>query len=91
MLKAYTLFSGSSGNCIYVKNDKTEILIDAGRSCAAIEKSLSGLGTSLSNISAIFVTHEHADHTAGLEIISKKFPTFALYYANADKTPICYQ
>ena len=25
------------------------------------------------------------------EIISKKFPTFALYYANADKTPICYQ
>ena len=73
MLKAYTLFSGSSGNCIYVKNDKTEILIDAGRSCAAIEKSLGGLGTSLSNICAIFVTHEHADHTAGLEIISKKF------------------
>lgn len=25
------------------------------------------------------------------EIISKKIPTFALYYANADKTPICYQ
>ena len=73
MIKAYTLFSGSSGNCIYIKYDNTEILVDAGKSCAAIEKSLNDLGTSLRRISGIFVTHEHADHTAGLEVISKKF------------------
>lgn len=73
MIKAYTLFSGSTGNCIYVKNDNTEILIDAGKSCGAIEKALNGLGTSLRRISSIYITHEHADHTAGLEVISKKF------------------
>ena len=73
MIQAYTLFSGSSGNCIYVKNEATEILIDAGRTAGAIEKSLSALGTSLKKISAIFITHEHSDHTAGLEIISKKY------------------
>lgn len=73
MIEAYTLFSGSSGNCIYVKNGKDEILIDAGKSAGAIEKSLSFLGSSLKNISAIFVTHEHSDHTSGLEIISKKY------------------
>ena len=73
MIDVYTLFSGSSGNCVYVKNDDTEILIDAGRSCGAIEKSLSALGTSLRRIKAIFVTHEHSDHTQGLEVISKKF------------------
>lgn len=73
MLSVYTLFSGSSGNSIYVKNEDTEILIDAGRSCAAIEKALNDLGSSLKRIKAIFVTHEHTDHTGGLEVISKKF------------------
>ncbi len=73
MLEVYTLFSGSSGNCIYIKNGKDEILIDAGKSAGAIEKSLSFLGSSLKNISAIFVTHEHSDHTSGIEIISKKY------------------
>ena len=73
MLSAYTLFSGSSGNSIYVNDGKTEILIDAGKSAAAIEKSLTGLGTSLRRINAIFITHEHTDHTSGLEVISKKY------------------
>ncbi len=73
MITAYTLFSGSSGNCTYIKSGKTEILIDAGKSCLAIEKSLNALGTSLSSISDIFVTHEHSDHTVGLEVISKKY------------------
>ena len=70
---AYTLFSGSSGNSIYIKNGKDEILIDAGKSAGAIEKALTSLGTSLRSISAIFLTHEHTDHTSGLEIISKKY------------------
>ena len=69
----YTLFSGSSGNSIYIKNGKDEILIDAGKSAGAIEKALTSLGTSLRSISAIFLTHEHTDHTSGLEIISKKY------------------
>lgn len=73
MLSAYTLFSGSGGNSIYVTDGKTEILVDAGKSCATVEKALSGLGTSLKRISCIFITHEHSDHTSGLEIISKKF------------------
>ena len=73
MIKAYTLFSGSGGNCIYIKNDKTEILIDAGKSCLTIERALTGIGSSLRKISAIFITHEHFDHTSGLEIISKRY------------------
>ena len=73
MIKAYTLFSGSSGNCTYVRNENTEILVDAGRTCGAIEKALTAIGSTLRRISAIFITHEHADHTAGLEVISKKY------------------
>ncbi len=73
MIQVYSLFSGSSGNCVYVKNENTEILIDAGKTAGAIQKALTALGTSLTRISGIFITHEHSDHTAGLEVISKKY------------------
>lgn len=71
-ISAYTLYSGSSGNCIYCKTPDVELLIDAGVSARAVEKALREIGTSLSRITAIFVTHEHTDHTRGLEVISKK-------------------
>lgn len=71
-LTAYTLYSGSSGNAVYVKSSDAEILIDAGVSARAIENGLRSVGSSLNNIQAIFITHEHSDHTRGLEVISKK-------------------
>lgn len=71
-ITAYTLFSGSSGNSVYVKTPDAEILIDAGVSARNIEAGLAKVGSSLSRITAIFVTHEHSDHTKGLEVISKK-------------------
>ncbi len=72
-ITAYTLYSGSSGNAVYVRSDDAEILIDAGVSARAVENGLKAIGTSLNNIQAIFVTHEHSDHTRGLEVISKKY------------------
>lgn len=71
----YTLFSGSSGNSCYVRCGDTEILIDAGKSKKATEAALSELGTSLSNIKAILVTHEHSDHIKGLKMITKYYST----------------
>ena len=72
MITCYTLFSGSGGNCTYVKCGKTEILIAAGKSERAIDKALVSVGSSLDKISDIFITHEHSDHICGLEMISKK-------------------
>ena len=71
-ITAYTLYSGSSGNCVYVKTPDTEILFDAGVSARAVEKGLNAVNSTLSRIRAIFVTHEHSDHTKALEVISKK-------------------
>lgn len=70
-MTCYTLFSGSSGNCIYLKKGKSEILIDAGGSMRAVETALQKISTSLSNIKGIFVTHEHSDHTKALAMIAK--------------------
>lgn len=70
-VKIYTLCSGSSGNCTYVKCGDTELLIDAGVSRRAIGKALSLLGTSLDRIAAVFVTHEHSDHVKGIPMLAK--------------------
>ena len=80
MLKCCSLYSGSSGNSFFVQSEKTNILIDAGVSCKKIEKALlEQFNLKLNDIDAIFVTHEHIDHTKGLDVISSKYnlPVFA--------------
>ncbi len=70
----YTLFSGSSGNSVYIRSGTSEILIDAGMSARRINAALAELDSSLARIDAVFVTHEHIDHSRGIETISKHYP-----------------
>ncbi|HLZ16258.1 MAG TPA: MBL fold metallo-hydrolase [Cyclobacteriaceae bacterium] len=67
-----SLNSGSNGNCYYIGNEDGGILIDAGISCRETERRLKRLGLSIKMIKAIFITHEHADHTHGLLKLVKK-------------------
>jgi len=67
-----SLSSGSSGNCYYVGNDFHGILIDAGISAGAIRKFLKGMGISMQTIMGVMVTHNHIDHTRGLEVLTRR-------------------
>ena len=73
MIKFCNLYSGSSGNSTLVSTETTNILVDAGVSCAKIVKGLNQLDYSIDDIDAIIITHEHVDHTKGLAVISKKY------------------
>jgi phosphoribosyl 1,2-cyclic phosphodiesterase len=66
------LGSGSSGNCAYVETDETRILIDAGFSLRQIRQRLATIGRTPENLTGILITHEHADHTHGLEQLCEK-------------------
>ncbi len=68
-----SLYSGSKGNCTYIRAGADEILIDAGRSLRALTNALCSVGSDLCRIKAIFITHEHSDHVSALEMLSKKF------------------
>ena len=67
-----TLFSGSSGNCVYVSGERAKILIDAGKSAKAVCTALENVGVSINEIDAIFITHEHVDHTSALRVLTKR-------------------
>lgn len=79
MLKFCSLYSGSSGNCSFIKSDSSQILIDAGVSMKKIVNALSSIGSDITNINAILVTHEHIDHVQSLGTLSKKYniPVYA--------------
>jgi len=72
-VKVCTLFSGSSANCTYVGIGGKGILIDAGGGVKKTEAALNEIGTSLRDIEAIFITHEHSDHILGLRTILKHY------------------
>lgn len=65
--------SGSSGNCHFVSEGSTKILIDAGLSGKKIEKNLMEHQEDLKDIKAIFVSHEHLDHIKGVGILSRRY------------------
>jgi phosphoribosyl 1,2-cyclic phosphodiesterase len=71
-LQVCVLASGSSGNCVYVGNEQTRILIDAGVSCRVICERLVEIGIDPTSIQALCVTHEHTDHHAGLSVLHRK-------------------
>lgn len=73
MLKFCSLYSGSSGNSLYVENNDTKILIDAGVSGKKIVTALASLNVNISDIDGILVTHEHIDHALSLPVLSKKY------------------
>jgi phosphoribosyl 1,2-cyclic phosphodiesterase len=68
-----SLNSGSNGNCYYVGNAQEAVLIDAGISCRETEKRMKRLGLSMDTVKAIFISHEHGDHIAGVSVLAKKY------------------
>ena len=70
-----SIASGSSGNCILVKNNDTNIIVDIGISRKKVVEGLEFFDTKPSDVDAIFVTHEHLDHIKGLGVYLRSFAT----------------
>ena len=66
MLRFRNLGSGSSGNATIVEASSgcgsTRLLVDCGLGVRQLEQRLARCGLASSDIDAIFITHEHADH-----------------------------
>ena len=69
----WSLASGSRANCTLIKTESAVILIDFGLSLRATKKLLTERGVDLRQLDAIFITHEHSDHIAGLASLFKYY------------------
>lgn len=73
MLNFCSLYSGSSGNSLFVQTENTKLLIDVGVSSKKVEEALHSINVEPSSINAVLITHEHSDHVQGLGTFSKKY------------------
>ena len=73
MFNFCSLYSGSSGNSLFVETANTKILVDAGVSSKKIETALNDIDIDPTTLDGILVTHEHIDHVQGLGTLSKKY------------------
>ncbi len=86
------LYSSSNGNATLVASDKTAFLIDAGANARALTKALCAVGKSPDDLAAIFLTHEHKDHTAALPVFLKTHPVpVHIVEASAKKLALSYE
>lgn len=80
-MKFCTFASSSSGNCSFLTEGETKILIDAGISMRRIKTSLTALDYSIDGLDGIFITHDHSDHISALKMLLKYYdiPIFATW------------
>lgn len=66
-----SLYSGSSGNSTYIGNCDGGFLVDIGRSLKYTKNALNKIHVDIDRVKGLFITHEHSDHVAGLEMFIK--------------------
>lgn len=57
----------------YLETNQHRILIDAGLSGKKIESLMNKIDRSLKDVDAIFVTHEHSDHSHGVGVLARRY------------------
>jgi phosphoribosyl 1,2-cyclic phosphodiesterase len=72
MVSVTVLASGSKGNSTVVSSTRTKILVDAGLSCRETFRRMQTIGDNPASLSAIVISHEHADHVTGVCTMAKK-------------------
>src|SRR6185295_5393959 len=73
MFRFRVLGSGSSGNATLVEAAGTRILIDAGLGPRELAERLQSAGVDPASLAAVFITHEHGDHSRGAASFSRKW------------------
>ena len=76
-----SLGSGSEGNGLLVEVGATRVLIDCGFGVKDTVMRLARLGLEPSSLTAILVTHEHADHIGGVPAFAARYeiPVWATF------------
>jgi phosphoribosyl 1,2-cyclic phosphodiesterase len=64
--------SGSSGNCYFVSDGLTKILLDCGISFNRIQQALWDMGTGIPELSGCLVTHAHGDHVKAAQRLADR-------------------
>ena len=72
-MRVIVLASGSGGNACVIEAGRTRVLVDAGLSAREIERRMEARGIPPASIAALFVSHEHNDHSSGAPVFARRW------------------
>jgi phosphoribosyl 1,2-cyclic phosphodiesterase len=72
MIEICALASGSNGNSYYIGNQTEAILVDSGISTRQLLQRFQSRGLDPKKVKAVFLSHEHSDHSRGIQVLSKR-------------------
>ena len=73
MIRFCSLGSGSAGNALIVEIGATRLLVDCGFSVQELERRMARVNLSPGDLTAVLVTHEHADHIGATAPLSRRY------------------
>ncbi len=78
MIRVCVLGSGSSGNCTYISDGDSALLLDAGFSAKETIRRMKDVGLDPDSVAGIVISHEHNDHVRGAGPLSRnlKVPVY---------------
>lgn len=72
-MRVTILGSGSEGNALLLESGATAIVVDAGLSHRKLVARLATLGRRAPDVSAVIITHSHADHAANASVYAARW------------------
>ena len=72
-MKVISLQSGSNGNSFFVEAGDVGLIFDAGISGKQAQQRLAQHGRDISSCQALFISHDHSDHTRCMGVYHRKF------------------
>jgi phosphoribosyl 1,2-cyclic phosphodiesterase len=72
-MRFLSLGSGSRGNATLLQSAETLLLIDCGFTLKELQRRLETVSIAATDIDAILITHEHADHVRGAPVLARRF------------------
>lgn len=72
-IAAFSLQSGSSGNCMFVEAGNVRLLFDAGICGVEAERRLASCGYDIRGVDALIISHDHADHVLYAGVYQRKY------------------
>ena len=78
-MRVHILGSGSEGNAIVLESAQQRILVDAGFGVRELARRLKSVDVEPESVSALIITHEHADHVRGAGAAARRWhwPVYA--------------
>ncbi len=73
-MQVSVLASGSTGNASLIETKQHKVLMDAGLSGKKLKALLAEVNVEITQLDAVFLSHDHSDHSSGLGVLLRRYP-----------------